>query len=275
LCDTSTGNKAKFGADSFGTGYCSNIDPPGFYAVLYYDSSEANPFRIYTRGADDYSSTTKFYVYTTQGYLNLVNPNAGVFTTSEDMSATEIVATHYTPIVHLTNSTGVYEDYFGAVDCETQTVDEAVNGLRDCLSKDDYVMFLNTQKTAIDVATNPKYPNIYQVKKISRERKQSILDNFESEKVRNQIKLDYAMNARYNWFGGKTKNVNNDDGTSLTQDTLASIYRFHPATNNADGGYKYATQCSNRGICNNESGECECFHGYTSDNCGSINALAH
>jgi len=266
LCDTSTGNPSKFGMDAFGTGYCSNIDPPGFYAVVYYDSSATNPFRVYTRAAEDYSTTTKFYVYTTTGYLNLVNLNAGIFTQSQDMSAVEAVASHYSNIVHLTNTTGLYDGYFGAVDCETQTVGS--DGLRDCLSKNDYVMFLNTNISASDIAANPKYPNMYQVKKISRERKRWWPVNVESEKVRNQIKLDYGMNSKHNWYGGLT-NLNN------FQDTTGKIYRFHPTAGNPDGGYKYAAQCSNRGICNTESGECECFHGYTSDNCGTINALAH
>ena len=37
--------------------------------------------------------------------------------------------------------------------------------------------------------------------------------------------------------------------------------------------HKYA-ECSNRGICDSETGICECFSGYTGQACDQMNALA-
>ena len=39
---------------------------------------------------------------------------------------------------------------------------------------------------------------------------------------------------------------------------------FTPATT---GTFTYASQCSNRGLCNGDDALCECFKGYTNDNC--------
>jgi hypothetical protein len=41
-----------------------------------------------------------------------------------------------------------------------------------------------------------------------------------------------------------------------------------------DATFQYVSQCSNRGACNHETGLCECYSGYTNDNCDTQNALA-
>ena len=52
---------------------------------------------------------------------------------------------------------------------------------------------------------------------------------------------------------------------------LQSIVKFAPAST---GTYEYVQQCSGRGLCASESGLCECFTGYTNDNCDQQSALA-
>jgi len=276
LCSNSAGNPKAFGKDAHGIGYCSNINPPGFYAVLYYDTDYYGdkPFRLYTRSAQDYSTTTQFYIFTTTGYLQLVSPHSGVFTQTASYTSGEAVASHYSSIVHVTNTTigrlVSTEDYWGNIDCETNP--KGSNGALDCVNKNDYLMFLTTSfngQQATFLASNPVYPNIYQVKKIARNEKTFKTDpsNIHNEKIRHIIQLDMSLNSKHTYHSGKT-DIPNDP------DTTASIYKFYPPTNNAQGGYEYAAQCSNRGICNTDSGLCECFHGYTNDNCDTINALA-
>jgi len=41
-----------------------------------------------------------------------------------------------------------------------------------------------------------------------------------------------------------------------------------------DESYGYVSECSNRGLCNGEEGLCECFAGYTNDNCDTQSAIA-
>lgn len=213
-------------------------------------------------------------MFTTKGHLSLVSEYALAFTHAYGWSAAATVKSHFSNVLHLSNtSTGLgannlYDGYYGNIDCETNPV--GMNGARECLNKNDWVMVFGTDFTinsdAAHLAANPVYPNLYQVKKIFRARKTFDNDpsNPNSEKLRNQIVLDYSNNAEFVWAGGRTG----------VTDSSAQVYKFFPPTNNADGGYRYVGACSNRGICNTGTGMCECFKGYTSDNCGVINALA-
>jgi len=50
------------------------------------------------------------------------------------------------------------------------------------------------------------------------------------------------------------------------------IYKVTLASLDASD-YTYVSQCSNRGICDGSSGTCQCFKGYTGDNCDTISEL--
>ena len=52
---------------------------------------------------------------------------------------------------------------------------------------------------------------------------------------------------------------------------VVNLFKFTPTVD--AGNYDYATPCSNRGTCND--GHCECFKGYTNDNCDLQSALAY
>jgi hypothetical protein len=94
-----------------------------------------------------------------------------------------------------------------------------------------------------------------------------------------------------NWDGSETVdhatiNVYLATGTTAGYDSIATsdatvdvpknvgvqrIVKFVPGTT---GNYEYVSQCSGRGICDSESGLCQCFTGYTDDNCDTQSALA-
>lgn len=269
LCSKSATNRAagSYLVDTNGIAMCADRNRPGFYASIYWDGTS---FRIFNRAGGDYAPTTQFYVFTTNGYLQNVNPNSGVFTTSNKYSTAINIDKYYTNILHQANVTSTNAGFHGNMDCETNPIGH--NGALDCINKGDHIMILNTALTANGLASNPYYPNIYEVQQIVREEK--ALDTYPSnpfdEKIRNIIKLDYGMNANYKWYG-----VKNAHGYGLNAaDTTASVFKFHADPTNADGGYLYATQCSNRGICNQGTGDCQCFPGFSGDNCAIVNALA-
>jgi len=53
--------------------------------------------------------------------------------------------------------------------------------------------------------------------------------------------------------------------------SFGKIIKFEPAET---GKYEYVSQCSNRGTCDTSSGLCQCFKGYTGDDCSIQSALA-
>jgi hypothetical protein len=158
--------------------------------------------------------------------------------------------------------------------------------------------------TATSYASNPQFVNMYTVKKISFEpasydtadnavQVNSAIQGGTSgidseiastwESYRRQIVLDYGMNANYQLVQGYKGD--GEDGTTQSKsqsgtsnalvDTGASVFKFYPPTLATTGttGYNYVAECSNRGICDSETGLCNCFAGYSGDNCGSVSSL--
>jgi len=248
------------------TGYCSNPNPAGFYAVLYYDQANGH-FNIMSRSYQDYTYLTEFHVFTTTGTLKMASTKTDVFTSYGDINSAAAVGANDTALDRgvrdLTSfySNVIYtarEDNSGIhnVDCETQSENTGAANVYQCLEKGDYVMIMDVN----DGTTNPKYPNIYQIMKISRENRQDMGLEFGSdshETFRYQIVLDYGVNARYNKVDATTVNG-------------VRIFKFTPPA----APVTWVGQCSQRGICDTSSGLCQCFPGYTSDDCSVMNALA-
>jgi hypothetical protein len=129
--------------------------------------------------------------------------------------------------------------------------------------------------TAASLMSNPVYPNIYTVEKIGRNPKDYSLigdrdpsgDAFK-ESMRHTATLDFALNGRFLHYPNY-KAYQSGSFLGAIPASSATIYKFHPPT-----GYNYVGECSNRGVCNSATGVCQCFSGYTGDNCGAVNSLA-
>jgi hypothetical protein len=226
-----------------------------------------------SRANEDYSNTAKFNVFTTTGYLRLASAQTSVFTSFGTLSNTVAqglndadygtvkrdLTSFYSNVVYTTRkaTSGINN-----VDCETQGTNTGFANVYQCIEKGDYVMIFDLKESG---SLNPKYPNMYQVMKISRENREAV-ENTKSndltsagafEQYRYQIVLDYGMNARY-------------PRTTADTDNEARIYKFTPPTT----AVTWVAQCSNRGICDGGSGICQCFPGYSGDDCSTISALA-
>ena len=118
-------------------------------------------------------------------------------------------------------------------------------------------MIFDGDRTVESKTSNVNFPNIYTVKKIGVTNR---VANGDSLTSRQEIVLDYSLNTQYLNSGAST---------------LAHVYKFYPPQgSNADGGYRFAAPCAGRGVCNTDNGLCECFAGFSDDNCNCINALA-
>jgi len=152
-------------------GHCKALDPPGFYAVLYFDDCSddgitsktsgttsgstitcdaAKPWRLITNPGYHYSDTTKFHVYTTKGTLQQVSQHAQIHTVRDTMSPAERIAAYHSNEVFMNNITAVSTNAVsygldGEMDCERtgSAMGKDGNGALDCIEKGDMVMFLN------------------------------------------------------------------------------------------------------------------------------------
>lgn len=181
---------------------------------------------------------------------------------------------------------------------------QATNTYRGATYRASDALSCKYSATATSYASNPQFVNMYTVKKISFEpasydtadnavQVDSAIQGGTSgidseiastwESYRRQIVLDYGMNANYQLAqgykgdgeDGTTESKSQSGSSEALVDTGASVFKFYPPTLATTGttGYNYVAECSNRGICDSETGLCNCFAGYSGDNCGSVSSL--
>ena len=100
----------------------------------------------------------------------------------------------------------------------------------------------DTDATGVSQAGNVKNHNIYTIEKIG-------------------VRRDSNYTSRLE--------ITLDKGINFAHVAKANAYKFYPPT-----GASWAKECSDRGNCNTDTGLCECFIGYTSDDCSKQNTLA-
>jgi len=213
---------------------CYRPSPPGFYATLIYGSGV---FKIFNNVGKDYSASTTFNVFTTTGTLQVVSSTVGAFSVVSGEPSSDKIPRYHSKTLYLT----------GQIDCESVSTSP-------CINKEDLVMIFNSQNTL--VKANPSYLNIYTVKKISTE-------NTDSSTFSNQLVLDTGLNWLYS--SGDIAAVT----SSVQASKIARVYKFTPPV-----GVEYAAPCSTRGICDTNTGTCQCFNGHTGADCSVQDALA-
>jgi hypothetical protein len=180
----------------------------------------------------------------------------------------------------------------------------AAKAYKNCLNKTDIITFINTAK----VAFNAPNLNLYTVTRLVKDKSLwsnalrygdgstaaggdgDVLDAAGSmnkgadaaaayeahrgmEFGTNVINLDLSTN----WgteLGSGIGAISAIDDTGSDSALNASPYYVYKFVPHADSTYEYVAECSNRGLCDRDSGICGCFAGYTGDSCEEQSSLA-
>lgn len=260
----------------------------GYYAVIWYDTKvlwdmtgTEGTFRILnTFMPPDNLKTDKYDIYTTQGTLAL---------TSDKSEATFGFASKYIYMINTTYDTapgnGV-NSFDGDISCVTGNndayrFDKDATGkplyIQHCLNTSDVFTLLNWNEPWL----NPKYINLYSADRLyTEDYSHSVGEHFSN----NEVKSGASILTREMHY--MTHMITTDIPTNwaVTKDPAPywradgpsdgrapfHIYKFFPA---AASTYNYVAPCSNRGLCDTDSGLCTCFPGYTADDCSEQAAL--
>jgi hypothetical protein len=82
------------------------------------------------------------------------------------------------------------------------------------------------------------------------------------------IRVDRPFAGKYNGDGSA------EDVNIVDADDYNSVYKIEYSTSGTNE-YEYVNECSNRGLCNRDSGLCECFPGFFTSNCDTQSHLAN
>ncbi len=255
----------------------------GYYAVIWYDTSLTSlddapttnvgvvgTFRILnTFTTPDAFKTDNYDVYTTTGTLALTsNTSRAVFSFGSKT-------------VYMTNSSydSVNSPFDGDISCEVGNNNVGkFKYIHHCLNKTDLFTLLSWESPVY----NPPNINLYTAARLFTKPFEHLHeDRFDTALTTNR--------ARYEMHYG-THVINTDLSTNWGAYTIQStaagvldaaslpnrglnfrVYKFFPATAST---YNYVNQCSNRGICDQSNGLCNCFPGYTNDDCSVQNSIA-
>lgn len=249
----------------------------GYYAVIWFDTTVTvdnlkdegtfkllNPFT-----PPDAQATDNYDVYTTRGTLAL---------TSNKSEATFGFASKYIYMTNITydNFLGNYnnQSFDGDISCEIGNNNAyKMEYIFHCLNKTDMFTMLNWEHPNF----NPPHINLYTAERLHtgpyqydiRHRfKAATSQLHEMHYMTHMITADMSTNWGVAVGGDGTVANPYPYQTGVPQ---FHIYKFFPA---AASDYTYVAPCSNRGICDTDTGVCKCFSGYTSDSCHEQNSLS-
>jgi len=235
----------------------------GKYYLTWFEADATNPFVVANPPAD---STGTYYVYTTDGVVERViddqtaDGQASPSASFDDQPPITAYFTEGTNVIYTSKDTA----------CETSS------GIEPCLDKGDLIFVIDSSylsnkqdpTVATDAATGLTAPSssvdtggLYEIKKIYVADPTS---NTATTEDRFRIVTDKSLA-----FTSPTAVTTFDEYSSVGAVGIVNIFKFSPATT---GNYEFVSQCSNRGSC--VDGVCECYKGYTNDNCDTQSAYA-
>jgi len=236
----------------------------GYYAAIYYSSGSDKFFLVNPFQPPDAVVTDVYEIYTTKGTLAL---------TSNQSQAVFSFASKY---VYMTNSsydTSPSVSFDGDVSCEVGNNNAAkFQHIHHCLNKTDLFTLLACNYPS----KNPPNINLYTAERLyQRDYTHLVIDRTQPG-LSQPVSGSKTTSAQLHYMSHViTTDISTNWGTTYTASMgihpVFRIYKFFPA---AASTYNYVAPCSNRGICQTDSGLCSCFPGYTNDDCSVQNSIA-
>merc|ERR1711871_1196866 len=251
----------------------------GLYYLIWWDpsaNSGAGEFNVANMPGPTQitnKATQSYAVYVTDGVVERViyddnSPSAKEIDAASDKRITAYFSQF---------SNVLYTSY--DVACETTE-----NKVEPCLDKGDLLFLINsvytmdtpdpqTSTSTMSPSGNPEESgNIFTITKIFKE--DITTNTFTGNEVEDRYRI--VLDKNINW-SGDTK-IDQSTLTGFQVDSngaknigIVNLFKFTPATT---GNYDFVSQCSGRGTCDQEQGLCQCYKGYTNDNCDTQSALA-
>jgi len=275
-------------------GWCEYEKPAGIYVPLFYKraANGEDIFWLYgTKGMLAYTTGAVFSVFTTTGYLETVNGFGSYQQTSSHerdeaphmrnglyMKALDYKDSGhihwYGPNLDLSTVSDMHGNYSLTIDCENWAEGRTsfYEKVGTCIQKGDEIMMwdMTIHQDDQSLAKAPLFHNMYTVEKIFIDRDESYT---KAVNINNQIEIvsDYIKwTSQGTIIFDKRPNFYYDLGLSTNPHLLAWKFRWPKKSKPLE----YVSQCSGRGLCNTDSGICECFTGHTGDDCSLQNTLA-
>ena len=245
----------------------------GLYYLTWYQST-LDRFVLINAPVTTTTATASYYVYTTDGVVERVivdTTGHGQIIRGQKITAQPPVTAYFTQYSNV-----MYTSY--DVACET-----ASSIVEPCLDKGDMLFVVDTKNliysqnvsatasgTMLALATGAADSgDLYTISKIYKEDPTATTFTQTGHEDRFRIVLD--KNIPFAGTTTTTSTVSGEFGarSGLTKVGVVGLFKFTPATT---GNYEFVSQCSGRGSC--VDGACECFKGYTKDDCGTQSAYA-
>jgi len=268
-------------SDNFAPAYYHLVWGSQLYTYSNWTSYASTEYgKVFWLASPPVSETEEYNVYATDGVAEIV-----FYDTDEDHDL-DVVGEPRVTATFSQGSKVIYTSYDTA--CES-----ASSFIHPCLDKGDMIFLFDsnwgrissseanndtifgsggyhTVLTDVNKANNAwKYNNYetftntyYTITKIYKE--DPTANTFSVGEDRFRIVVDKGIN----W--GAT-NYTDPDGDGLSNTGYVQIIKFSPATT---GNYQFVSECSNRGVCDSDSGMCDCNAGWEGGACTVQNALA-
>ena len=211
---------------------------------------------------DETTNQVQYEVYTTKGVLQRVG------------NQTEVAFDFASKTIYTTNvEEGV--EYDGNVACRLEGQGGQYNQQYDqytaCISKGDYFFMFDYN----NLNYNPMHLNLHRAVSVYSDDDNSRGTHISTMDVHSGYAAEYKVGKHASKLAKyKTHMIISDIATNWAQEVdgaaVFNLYKFFP---HFESTYNYVAECSNRGLCNNFEGLCECFPGYTGDACSDQDTL--